>query len=190
MQYFLLQIWWLRWGFSANLSWSDLPQFLNSYLNPGSISNSLESDLPSELVNFGLKLSDLFRFELFQLYMLFFTVNPSIFSLIWSISNLIFRSPLCFGSIKGTAHALLAISDATAWNLLAARGATAWVPLSRGDAHPEPLCQDPSSAVPGRSCSNTTFFSFFEKKWVSLLSALHYQTCVLESECLWFEILW
>ena len=77
-------------GNSANLSWSDLPQFLNYCLNLGSISNSLQSDLPSDSVNFGLKLSDMFRSELFQLYMFFSTVNPSIFSLIWSIYDLTF----------------------------------------------------------------------------------------------------
>ena len=65
-------------GNSANLSWYDLPQFLNSCLNLGSISNSLQSDLPSDLVNFGLKLSDMFRSELFRIYMLFFTVNSSV----------------------------------------------------------------------------------------------------------------
>ena len=80
-------------GSSAYLSWSDLPQFLNSCPNPGSISNSLQSDFPFDSVNFGFKLSDLFRSEVFLLFMLFFTVNPSVFSLIWSISNLIFRSP-------------------------------------------------------------------------------------------------
>ena len=80
-------------GNKANFSWYDIPQSLNPCSKPGSISNSLESDLSSDLLNFGLKLSDLFRSELFQIYMLFFTVNPSIFSLIWSISNLIFHSP-------------------------------------------------------------------------------------------------
>ena len=79
-------------GNSENLSWSDLPQFLKSCPNPGSISNSLQSDFPSDSVSFGLKLLDLFISELFQPFMLFFTVNPSIFSLIWSISNLIFHS--------------------------------------------------------------------------------------------------
>ena len=47
------------------------------------VSNSLQSDLPSDLVKFGLKLSDLFRSELFRPYMLFFTVNSSVFTLIW-----------------------------------------------------------------------------------------------------------
>ena len=42
-------------GNSTYISWYDLPQFLNSCLNPGSISNSLQSDLPCDLVNFGLK---------------------------------------------------------------------------------------------------------------------------------------
>ena len=80
-------------GKKANFSWSNFPRSLNPCLNPSSISNSLQSDLPSDSVDFGLKLSDLFRSELFQLFMLFFTINPSIFSLIWSISNLIFHSP-------------------------------------------------------------------------------------------------
>ena len=80
-------------GNKANFSWFDLPQPLNSYLNPSSISNSLRSDLPSDLVDFGLKLSNLFISELFQLYMLFFTINSSIFTLIWSIFNLISCSP-------------------------------------------------------------------------------------------------
>ena len=37
-------------GRSENLSWSNLPQSLNSCLNPGSISNSLQLDLPFDLV--------------------------------------------------------------------------------------------------------------------------------------------
>ena len=164
------------------ISWSDLPRLLNSYPNLGSISNSLQSDLLFDWVNFGLKLSNLFRYELFQLFMLFLTINPSIFALILSFSDLICHSPLCFGSIQGTALMLLARSGATAWTLLAARGATAWVLLSRSGARLEPLCQDPSSTVPGRPCSKTSFFSFFAKNWVCLLSALHCQACVLESD--------
>ena len=89
---------------------------------------------------------------------------------------------LCFGSIQGTVHVMLTTSGTTSWNLLAISVATAWVPLSRSGARPEPLCQDPSSAVPGRPCSKTTFFSFFAKKWFCLLSALHCQACVLESD--------
>ena len=87
-------------GINADFSWSDIPQSLNYCPNPGSISNSLQSDQPSELMNFGFKLSNLFRSELFRLYMLFFTVNSSIFSLIWSISNLIFRSPCVMDLFK------------------------------------------------------------------------------------------
>ena len=79
-------------GNSANINWSDLPRFLNYCPNLGSISNSLQSDLPSDLVNFGLKLSDMFISELYLLFMIFFTVNSSIFTLIWSIANLISRS--------------------------------------------------------------------------------------------------
>ena len=41
-------------GNKANFSWSDLPRSLNPCSNLGSISNSLQSDLPSDLVNFGL----------------------------------------------------------------------------------------------------------------------------------------
>ena len=59
-------------GIDTYISWSDIPQFLNSCSNPGSISNSLQSDLQSDSVNFGLKLLDMFRSEVFQLFMLFF----------------------------------------------------------------------------------------------------------------------
>ena len=114
-------------GNEIYINWYDLPQFLNSCLNLGSISNSLQLDLPFDLVNFGLKLSDLFRSELFWLFMLFFTINPSIFSLIWSFSDLIFRSPLCFGFIQGTTHVLLARSGATTWVKLEIHGATSWI---------------------------------------------------------------
>ena len=86
-------------GIYTYISWSDLPQFLNSCPNPGSISNSLQWDLLSDSVNFGLKLLDLSRSELFQPFMLFFIVNLSVFTLIWSFSYLICRSPLCFGFI-------------------------------------------------------------------------------------------
>ena len=124
VKYYWLQIWWLRWGLETYISWSDLPQFLNSCLNLGPISNSLQSDLLSDSMNFGLKLLDLLRFEVFQLFMLFITLNILFFTLIWSSSNLICRSPLCFGFIKGTTLMLLARSGATAWTQLAARGAT------------------------------------------------------------------
>ena len=70
-------------GIDTYISWFDLPQFLNSCSNPGSISNSLQSDLLSDSVNFGLKLSDLLRSEVFQLFMLFFTHNLLVFTLIW-----------------------------------------------------------------------------------------------------------
>ena len=50
-------------GNKENFSWSNIPQFLNSCLNLGSISNSLQSDLPSDSVNFGLKLLDLNYFD-------------------------------------------------------------------------------------------------------------------------------
>ena len=80
------------------------------------------------LVRSAIRLSEFwfetFRSKLFWLFMLFLTVNPLIFALIWSIYNLIFRSPLCFGSIQGTAHALLVISSATVWTLLALRDVT------------------------------------------------------------------
>ena len=172
VKYFCLQIWRLCWEIVICISWSDLPQFFNSCSNPGSFSNSLQSDLLFDSVDFGLKLPDLSRSKLFRPFMLFFILNPSFFSLIWSISNLIFHSPLCFGYIHGTALMLLARSGATTWTLLAIGSATAWVPLSRSGAHPELLCQDPSSTVLGRPCSKTSFSSFFAKIWVCLLSAL------------------
>ena len=53
-------------GSSAYISWSDLPHFLNSCLNLGSISNSLQSNLPSDSVNFGLKLLDLLSLNYFN----------------------------------------------------------------------------------------------------------------------------
>ena len=61
--------------------------------------------------------------RLFWLFMLFFTLNLSFFTLMWYFSNLIYHSPLCFGYIQGTALMLLARSGATTWNLLAACGA-------------------------------------------------------------------
>ena len=63
---------------------------------------------------FGVKLPDLPRSELFLPFMLSFTLNLSVFTLIWSFSELIYRSPLCFGFIQGSAHALLVMRGATA----------------------------------------------------------------------------
>ena len=102
-------------GIDMYISWYDLPQFFNSCLNLGSISNSLQSDLLSDSVNFGLKLPDMSRSKLFWPFMLFFILNLSVFTLIWSFSDLICRSPLCFGFIQGIALMHLARSGATAW---------------------------------------------------------------------------
>ena len=62
---------------------------ISFYVNPGSFSNSLQSDLLFESVDFGLKLPDLSRSELFRPFMLFFILNLSVFTLIWSFSDLI-----------------------------------------------------------------------------------------------------
>ena len=115
-------------------------------------------------MDFGLKLPDLYRSELFRPFMPSFILNLSFFTLIWFFSNLVYRSPLCFGFIHATSLMLLARSDATSWTLLAACSAIAWVLLSRSGAYLEPLCQDPSSAVPGRPYSRTSFFIIFCKK--------------------------
>ena len=61
-----------RWGIDICISCSDLPQFFNSYPNLGSFSNSLQSDLLSDLVYLVLKLPDLFRSESFRPFMLCF----------------------------------------------------------------------------------------------------------------------
>ena len=94
-------------------------------------------------------------------------------------SELICRSPLCFGFIQGTAP-----------TQLAAHGATAWFLLARSGAGPEPLYQDPCSMVPDRHHSKTSFFSFFAKK----LSLFAFSPALLglcvRIWCLWFEILW
>ena len=110
--------------------------------------------------------------------MLFFTINPSIFVLIWSISNLIFCSPLCFGYIQGTALMMLARRGATTWTLLAVHDATTWFLLSRGGTRQNPLCQGPSSTVPGRPCSILCILIFvcfwltFWWKWSVLLKKM------------------
>ena len=97
VKYSCLQIWWLRWGMNIRISWSDLPHLFKSCPNPSSISDSLQSDLLSYPVYFGLKLLDLSRSELFRPFVLFFTVNLSAFTLIWNFYDLICRSPWCFG---------------------------------------------------------------------------------------------
>ena len=102
VKYSCLQIWRLHYGIDICIIWYDLPQFFNSCLNLGSFSNSLQLDLLSDSMDFGLKLLDLSRYELFWPFMLFLTLNLSVFTLILSFSNLICRSPLCFGFIKGT----------------------------------------------------------------------------------------
>ena len=92
VQYSWQQIWRLHWGTKQisidliflgpwTLVWIQAP-----------IYNSLQSDLSSDLVKFGLKLSDLFRSELPWLYMLCFIVNSSVFTLIWENFNLKSRS--------------------------------------------------------------------------------------------------
>ena len=94
------------------LFWSS--SVLNSCLNPGSFSNSLQSDLLSDLVNLGLKLLDLFRSESFQPFMLYFyTQSISLYpDLVFFWLDLSFS--LCFGFLQGTAHVLLARISATA----------------------------------------------------------------------------
>ena len=68
VKYSCLQIWWLHWGVDMCISWYDLPQFFNSCPNPSSFSNSLQSDLLSNSVDFGLKPPDLSRSKLFSTF--------------------------------------------------------------------------------------------------------------------------
>ena len=85
VQYSWQQIWWPYWGtkqISVDLIFLS-PWTLVRIQAP--VCNSLQSVLPSDLVKFGLKLSDLFRYELLWLYMLCFTVNSAVFILIWTI---------------------------------------------------------------------------------------------------------
>ena len=97
-------------GTSTYINWSDLPQFFNSCLNPGSFSNSLQSDLLSDLVDFGLKLPDLSRYELFStlyalshfqsinfyLDMVFFWLDLSFASVVEQFSSCFVRDCLKF----------------------------------------------------------------------------------------------
>ena len=144
----------------------------------------------SDSVDFGLKLPDLSRSELFLTFYALFVLNLSVFTLIWYFSNLVCCSPLCFGFIQGTTLMQMTRSGSTTWTYLATCGATAWVLLARSGAGPEPLCQDPCTTVPGRHHSKTSFFSFFAKKlsWFDFIPALS-GLCV-RIWCLWFEILW
>ena len=89
-------------------------------------------------------------------FMLFFILNLSVFTLIWSFSDLICHSPWCFVFTQGTAIMQLTRSGGTAWTQLAAHSATAWVLLARSGARIEPLCQYLRSAVLGRHHSKTS----------------------------------
>ena len=93
------------------LFWSS--SVLNSCPNLGSFSNSLQSDLLSDLVNLGLKLPDLFRSESFQSFMPYFhTQSSSIHrDLVFFWLDLSFS--LCFGHLYGIEPMLCTRSGAT-----------------------------------------------------------------------------
>ena len=164
-----------RWNILANKSGdstgelcnsdSDLPQFFNSCPNPGSFSNSLQSDLLSDLVYLGLKLPNLFRSELFRSVvrcfhtqfnsifpdLVFFCLDPSFF--------------LCFGHLQGTAPMLCMRSGATAWTKWIVHGATAYNLMTRSGTIWETLCQHLRSVVPGRNHSKALFPYFSLQKF-------------------------
>ena len=70
---------------------------LNSCPNPGSFSNSLQSDLLSDLVLLGLKLPDLFKYESFQSFVLCFYTQSSSFDLDLVFFWVDLSFSLCFG---------------------------------------------------------------------------------------------
>ena len=132
VKYSWLQIWQLRWGtmhISIDLS------FLSAWTlvwiqapSPTLFSQIFHLTQWIFVWNFQIWIVSNF-------YALFY-YQSIIFSLIWSFSNLICHSPLCFGYIQETAHMLLARSGATACNLLVSCGATTWVLLSKSGAWP------------------------------------------------------
>ena len=103
VKYSCLQIWWLRWGIDICISWSNLPQSFKSCLNPGFFSNSLQSDLLSDSVDFGLKLPDLSRSELF--------IDMNYFNLLWSLLFSIYQFLPWFGLFLNWSVVLLYVLD-------------------------------------------------------------------------------